>query len=342
MKGFFQSVRKRLDRLDAEKLREQYRLATDELSFFETVLKAMKEGAIVYDQTGAVVYRNAAAESLPEIDIPCGKASKHEISLTYPEERTYEVQTIPFDLGTLALVRDTTAERERTEAELRAGATKAVCDLAAGVAHEIGNPLNAISMNLQLLERDPTDRESLEICKTQVKRLDGIIREFLSALRVRKPVLASGSPATPLKNCLAALRQQLVDRAIHVTVNIPDALPAVALDRDQIEQVFFNLLKNALEAMSDGSAIDIEISADDSNVAIAFRDTGPGMDEDQLVHLFEPYHTSKKHGSGLGLMVSKRIIDDHGGSISVESEPGKGSVFTVKLPRIEKRVRALK
>ena len=351
MKDFFKGVRKHIDRLDAGRLREQYRLVADELAQTERLHAIIKDGLVRLDAQGNVLQSNPAAKTLlggepadvlPELELPLGKVSRREFAVTYPDARTLEIQTIPFEEETVVYLRDTTAEKERTEEELRAGATKAVCDLAAGVAHEIGNPLNAIAMNLQLLERDPTDRESLDICKTQVKRLDGIIREFLSALRTRKPVLVPGSPADPLKNCLAALKQQFVERSIRVTLDIPAALPPVALDKDLIEQVFFNLVKNALEAMKDGASIAIEISADDRDVSVVFRDSGAGMTDEQIAHLFEPYRTSKEKGTGLGLMVSKRIVTDHGGTIAVESEPGKGTTFIVRLPRLERRVRQLK
>jgi signal transduction histidine kinase len=342
MKTFFQSVLKHIDRLDAAKLREQYRLVTEEVKFFEMVFNAMSEGAVLYDLAGEIVYRNPAAEALGDIDVPLGKASKNEITLTYPEERTLEVQTIPFERGTLAMIRDVSAERARTAEELEKGATKSICDLAAGVAHEIGNPLNAISLNLQMLERDPSDREAIDICKSQIRRLDGIVRDFLGALRPSKPNLQPGYVAEPLKNCLAALRGQFEERRIAVTLDIPSAVPAVALDKDKIEQVFFNLLKNALEAIKDGGAVDIDITFDDRDVAIAVSDSGFGMSRSELQHLFEPYRTTKEHGTGLGLMISSRIIRDHGGTISAESEVGKGTTFTIKLPRLEKRVRALK
>lgn len=342
MKNFFQSVLKHIDKLDAAKLREQYRLVTEEVRFFEMVFNAMNEGAVLYDLHGETVYRNPAAEAIGEIEVPLGKASKFEVSLTYPEERILEVQTIPFERGTLAMIRDVSAERARTAEELERGATKSVCDLAAGVAHEIGNPLNAISLNLQMLERDPTDREAIEICKSQVSRLDGIIRGFLGAVRPQKPNLAPGSVADPLKNCLAAFKGQFEERRIAVTLDIPSAVPPVALDKDKIEQVFFNLVKNSLEAMQDGGAIDIEISSDDKDVEISFRDSGLGMSQEQLAHLFEPYRTTKEHGTGLGLMISARIVRDHAGSISAQSKEGEGTVFTVRLPRLERRVRALK
>ena len=350
MRSFFQSVLKHIDRLDAANLREQYRLATEALADTEKILSALDRGVIALDAHGEIGYANPAARALLGSDlesalsmlgVEIGKASKTETAIDYPEPRSLEIRTIPMERGTLVYLRDTTLEKARTEEELRTGATKAVCDLAAGVAHEIGNPLNAIALNLQLLERDPTDRESLDICKSQVKRLDGIIREFLSALRVRKPVLVPGSPADPLKNCLAALKQQFVERAIRVTLDTPAALPSVALDKDQIEQVFFNLLKNSLEAMRDGSEIAITIAADDRDVSVVFRDSGAGMTDEQLAHLFEPYRTTKEKGTGLGLMVSKRIVADHGGSITAASELGKGTTFTVRIPRIERRVRQL-
>ena len=333
MKTFFQSVLKHIDRLDADKLREQYRLVTDEVSFFDTILSAMKEGVVVYDLAGEIVYRNPAADQLPDIEVALGTASRSEVSLTYPDERTLEIQTIPFERGTLAMIRDVSAERARTAEEL---------ERAAGVAHEIGNPLNAISLNLQMLERDPSDREAIDICKSQVRRLDGIIRGFLGALRPAKMVLTPGSIAEPLKNCLAALKGQFEERRINVTLDVPAALPPVALDKDKMEQVFFNLVKNALEAMKDGGAIDIVLSVDDRDVTVSFRDTGLGMSAEQLAHLFEPYRTTKEHGTGLGLMISARIVRDHGGVISAQSKEGEGTVFTVTIPRLEKRVRALK
>jgi signal transduction histidine kinase len=193
-----------------------------------------------------------------------------------------------------------------------------------------------------MLERDPSDKEAIDICKSQVRRLDGILRSFLGALRPTKPNLSAGSIAEPLKNCLSAMKNQLEERQIKVTLNVPGALPSVALDSDKMEQVFFNLLKNALEAMKDGGAIDIELASDDRDVSITFRDTGFGMNNEQLSHLFEPYRTSKEHGTGLGLMISARIVRDHGGTIAAESKIGEGTTFTVKLPRIERRVRELK
>ena len=351
MKNFFRGVRRRIDKLDAAHLREQYKLVADEYAHTDMLIHALKEGIVRMNASGEVVQSNPAAarllgadpaEALRQVGLPLGKSSRREVAVSYPEERCLEVQTTPLGDETIVYIRDITAEKRRTEEELRAGATKAVCDLAAGVAHEIGNPLNAIALNLQILKRDPADAEAVDICIAQVKRLDGIIRGFLGALRPSRPNLMPGSVADPLKSCLAALRQQLEDRRIKVTLDIPAALPPVALDKDQMEQVFFNLVKNAMEAMHDGDSLAIEIASDDLDVSVTFRDTGEGMDDEQLAHLFEPYRTTKEKGTGLGLMVTARIVRDHGGTIAAESKPGDGTAFTVRLPRLERRIRELK
>ena len=351
MKDFFKGVRKHIGRLNADKLREQYELVADELARSEQLLDILKDGIVRLDANGNVAQSNPAARELlggdpadilPDLGLPVGKSARREIAVTYPDARTLEAQTIPSDQETIVYLRDITAEKARSEEELRAGATKAVSDLAAGVAHEIGNPLNAIALALQLVRRDPTDTESIDTAIVQLKRLDGIVRDFLTALRPQKPNLMPGSVAEPLKNCLAALKQLLEDRQIKVTLDVPAALPNVALDANQIQQVFFNLIKNALEAMRDGGSLAIALDADDHDVSVTVRDDGMGMTAEQLAHLFEPYRTSKEKGTGLGLMITKRIVTAHGGTIAAESAPGEGTTFTIVLPRLERRIRALK
>ena len=275
-----------------------------------------------------------------------------EIEVTYPERRLLEIQSTPSANGTVLLVRDVTLSRAREESAIESSRSDAVRDLAAGVAHEIGNPLNAISLNLQLLARefrretDETRRTRLlhdiSTAQNEVRRLEGIIKGFLSALRPAKLNLVPGSLVDPLTDTLDALKAQFEDRRIQTQLSLPSALPTVLVDRAQMEQVFFNLVKNALEAMKDGGSLEIEVDADDRDVHVVIRDNGSGMDAATLAHIFEPYQTSKEHGSGLGLMLSRRIVHAHGGEIDVESKPGAGTAFTVRIPRLEKRVRRLK
>jgi len=351
MKDFFKGVRKHIDRLDAEHLREQYERVADEVEFLDKIFLTIDRGIVVLDDAGRVSFCNPAArallgmeveDALPQLEIPLGKDSKRELEISYPEARTLELQTVPMKVGTLVHLRDVTSERRRTEEELRAGATEAVKNLASGVAHEIGNPLNALSLNLRILKREQPANEVISECLAQIDRLDGILKGFLQALRPSRPNLKPGSVAEPLKRCLATLKPQFEEKRITVTLNMPSALPIAALDAAQLEQVFFNLLKNALEATRNGGTIVIGLESDDNDLLIGIRDSGVGMTSEQIAALFEPYRTSKRHGNGLGLMISKRIVHDHGGRIDVESTAGVGTVFTVRIPRIERRIRQLK
>ncbi len=350
MRNFFNGVRRHIGKLDADHLREQYARLADETNSLETLFKTITQGIIVLDDAGALVKANPAARellgmdpalALPALAIPSGKALKRELSITYPEPRVLELQAIPMTGGTLVYLRDVTAEKERSDEELRAGATRAVRDLASGVAHEIGNPLNALALNLQLLKRSHPDDTEIAECLRQVDRLSSIVSNFLQAFRPSKPNLVPGSVAEPVKGCLKLMKPQLEEHAISVTLDLPGALPAVALDAAQLEQVFFNLIKNAMEAIRDGGAIAIALSSDDNDVIVRLSDNGLGMTADQVAHLFEPYRTTKAHGTGLGLMISARIVRDHGGSIAVESKPNEGTTFTIRLPRLERRIRAL-
>ena len=380
MRGFFNKVAEHIDKLDAEGQRKQYRLLVEELSFYESVFSSLREGVLVVDAAGTTVYANEAVARLTGFDgakakgrpvrhilpdwdwdnllAPSGEGqgwtrqASCEIEVTYPERRILEIQATPSANGTVLLVRDVTLARAQEESARETSRTDAVRDLAAGVAHEIGNPLNAISLNLQLLarefRREPDEERRTRLLhdiatsQKEVKRLEGIIKGFLSALRPAKLNLVPGSILDPLTNTLDALKAQFEDRRIQTQLNLPTALPTVLVDHAQMEQVFFNLVKNAIEAMKDGGSLDIEVAADDRDVHVVFRDNGTGMDAATLAHIFEPYQTSKEQGSGLGLMLSRRIVHAHGGEIDVESKPGAGTAFTVRIPRLEKRVRRLK
>ncbi|MBR1588518.1 MAG: PAS domain-containing protein [Kiritimatiellae bacterium] len=377
MSGFFDKVAQRLEKLDAADRRRQFRQLADEIGFFESVFDTLREGVLVVSSAGDLLYSNGAAETLT--GCPCSKArgkpirktipgwdwdnllmpahdgwnksSSQELEVLYPERRILELNAMPSKNGTVVLVRDVTDAHARAESELESSRTDAVRDLAAGVAHEIGNPLNALSLNLQLLARefrrepDPERRERLLLdistAQNEVKRLEGIIKGFLSALRPARLNLAPGSILDPLKDTLAALKAQFEDRRIQTSLDLPSALPTVLIDRAQMEQVFFNLVKNALEAMKDCGSLAVAVAADDRDVRVFFRDNGSGMDAATLAHIFEPYRTTKEQGTGLGLMVCRRIVRAHGGEIDVESKPGAGTTFTVRIPRLEKRVRRL-
>jgi signal transduction histidine kinase len=140
---------------------------------------------------------------------------------------------------------------------------------------------------------------------------------------------------------LGVMRVDIENRRIAVAVNSRGQTPPALVDPDQIKQVVFNLVKNAMEAMPDGGRLEITISSDDAFLKLDFRDSGIGIPEDQLGRIFEPYHTTKAKGNGLGLMIVQRIVRDHGGHIEVSSKEGEGTCFRILLPLAERRVRKI-
>ena len=288
MRGFFNKVAEHIDKLDAEGQRKQYRLLVEELSFYESVFSSLREGVLVVDAAGTTVYANEAVARLTGFDgaKAKGRPVRHvlpdwdwdnllapsdegkgwtrqascEIEVTYPERRILEIQATPSANGTVLLVRDVTLARAQEESARETSRTDAVRDLAAGVAHEIGNPLNAISLNLQLLarefRREPDEERRTRLLhdiatsQNEVKRLEGIIKGFLSALRPAKLNLVPGSILDPLTNTLDALKAQFADRRIQTQLSLPTALPTILVDCAQMEQVFFNLVKNAIEGLA--------------------------------------------------------------------------------------------
>jgi two-component system, sporulation sensor kinase E len=383
--GFFDRLVARLDKLAPESLQAQLLRLAQERGFLETIFQTIQEGVIVIDNDGRLLYANRAAEKLAGfefakvkgrsvmrflrewdwehlLDIPetmdgWARMVTREIEISYPERRFLSVYAAPLDekglveKGVLVLLRDVTSDRQQEANAIESERFNAVKLLAAGVAHEIGNPLNALNIHLQLLSRElrtlPDDekRGELEnlvsVARVEVERLDTIITQFLRAVRPTKPVLEPEVPTGVLQETLQLLEKDFENRRIAVSVDIPAEIPTVHLDRAQIKQVFFNLIKNALDAMPDGGTLKVVFSVGDVFVEIAFMDSGGGIKSEDMGRVFEPYHTTKATGTGLGLMIVQRIVEEHGGEIEVLSKPGEGTCFKIRLPRSERRVRLL-
>jgi len=184
--------------------------------------------------------------------------------------------------------------------------------------------------------------DSIRVCQEEVQRLDGIITNFLDAIRPQPPDLADTNLADVLDDVLNFQQQEIQDRDITVEAETPADLPVVKADRNQVKQVFFNLIKNAIEAMQPGGILRIKTRVDDDNVYLLFGDTGAGIKQDDLVRLFQPYHTTKPGGHGLGLMIVQRIMREHGGQVGIESKEGVGTLVTLQFPQKNRRVRMLK
>ncbi len=279
-----------------------------------------------------------------------------EIEVSYPEHRFLVVYLVPVaatevdEQGAVLLMRDVTRDRKREFMTIETERFQAITLLAASVAHEIGNPLNSLAIHLQLIERELREIHAsgsddlvglVNVAQREVTRLDQIVQQFLDAVRPVPPQLESASVEEILDDTLAYLRHEMADRRIEVTKNREAVLPLIKADRGQLRQVFFNIMKNAMEAMDDGGRLEVKLGSDDFFVNASFEDSGAGIASDDMGRLFEPYQSNKPKGSGLGLMIVQRIIRDHGGEIEVQSEPGRGTRFVVHLPRKQRRMRLL-
>jgi two-component system NtrC family sensor kinase len=207
--------------------------------------------------------------------------------------------------------------------------------LAAGIAHEVGNPLTSISTIVQVLERkNPDDytRDKLALVGGQLARIQGIVRELTTFSR----------PASQERSRFAL--HEIVDEALNIakyykgtktrtiTASVPRDLPVLSGVRDQLVQVVFNLVLNALDATGKGGLIEVTAARTADGVEVAVRDDGAGIDPAHHDRIFRPYFTTKKQGTGLGLFVTRKIVGEHGGTVDFESVPGSGTIFRVKLP----------
>lgn len=380
----------RLDTLDSVNLANLVQRLAKERRLFEDIFNALQEGVLVIDPDGVIEYANASAHRLLALEnaelagqalwrlVPGLRASlggdlvesapgrrgaapvviAREFELNYPENRIVRLYLVPFGAGERGAARryavilaDVTHDKATTEQRIEDERTSSILLLAAGVAHELGNPLNSLTIHLQLIERKlkklratpdaAAIGESVEVCRDEVRRLDGIIRNFLEAIRPRKPDLAETDLTDVLAEVLRLQGREFEDRRVAVEAEEAGPLPAILADRNQLKQVFFNITKNALEAMQPGGTLRIKSRADDESVYLLFADTGTGIKPEDLLRLFEPYHTTKPGGHGLGLMIAQRIMREHGGHLGIESKEGVGTIVTLQFPRKDRRVRML-
>ncbi|HVD95465.1 MAG TPA: ATP-binding protein [Candidatus Limnocylindria bacterium] len=254
------------------------------------------------------------------------------------------------EVGHVMILRDITKSRRTTQQTIESERLNALTLLAAGVAHEIGNPLNSLHIHLQLMERAAQKlhdgakgelQQSIDVARSEVDRLDSIVTQFLRAIRPSRPQLRPENLNTIIEEAVRFFAPEIQDRDIVVEQELRSDLPLLQLDRDQMKQAFYNVIKNSVEAMKRHGVLRIRTDLDDTHIVISFADTGGGMSAENLSRVFEPYFTTKPSGSGLGLLIVRRIVREHGGELSIESSQGKGLTLTIRLPYIENRIRML-
>lgn len=378
-KKFIDRFSERFDDLD-QGSRQAYLLRlVREHGLFETVFNAIEDGILVIDRELKLRYFNRAAEKLlglpgdisnvrfsqllPGIDwkqlLHSGDTAWHqvvrqELEIRYPEARFVQFYLTPLaaDTGLAAVIlHDVTETRRRTGAELEQETVKAVSLLAAGVAHEIGNPLNSLYLNLQILEEtlnspDHSIMEQdevysmLEVCKNEVERLDSIIHSFLGAIRPGKGIFAPVDLRELVVEVLNFMRPEIEARKVDVKCSWNSPFPPLSGDREQLKQAFYNIIRNAVQAMSNGGSLAIYGYSTPEYLGIEFADSGRGMSPEALRDMFIPFKTSKASGNGIGTMIIERVCREHGAEFGVVTEADRGTVFQIRFPTI-KRIRLL-
>ncbi|MCM2979596.1 PAS domain-containing sensor histidine kinase [Niallia circulans] len=338
-------------------------------AMFENTFEEVFDGIIIWDQNYQIIDMNKAAERLLHkskenligVDLisflPPAKTIGEDIkpkllnvkkdgqnrglyTVKFPNNREYTQLEYrnKFNIYSglsITTLRDIT-ENTLLEEQLRKSSTlNVVGELAAGIAHEIRNPMTALKGFIQLLEDGVASQENemyFSVIKTELTRIESIINEFLLLAKPQAVQYVKRDIRQIMNDTIELLYAQAVLQNVQIIKMFTEDMPTIYCEPNQLKQVFINIIKNAIEALEDGGEIAVSIEYKQDYFHIAIRDNGRGMGKEILARIGEPFYTTKEKGTGLGLLVSYQIIEEHQGKVTVESEPGVGTTFHLVLP----------
>ncbi len=374
MKKFIERALQRLPKLDDDQISSLIQHVASENDLLGIVLESMTDGLVVLDSSHAIILSNKAADRLLpfsrddisekylwEVIADREIAAFFEKSLESQDRISDKQFTLDIGgggikilscsimplvqagevLGSLIHTEDVTDKRSKEARLRRAESLAALTTLAAGVAHEIKNPLGSIGIHIQLIQKamkahKKPDKENisryLEIVMEEVERLNGIVIDFLFAVRPMNTELERRELNPLVHDTIEFVKFELEEAGVSVEESYVDPLPNLDLDEKYIKQALLNIIKNAIAAMPRGGRLLIRTEVDSGDVMLRVSDTGVGVPDENIAKIFEPYFTTKEFGSGLGLTVVYKIIQEHGGEITLSSKEGEGTTFSLSFP----------
>lgn len=376
---FIDKFIERLGKIDSKRVERYLASLAEELTLFEGVFESMPEGIIVVGKSEKILMINNNAcrllgiskmgegRHIKEIiidepildmvkDALKGAVNVYGMEMAEPAGRIMALNISPLlderkrTTGIVLIITDITEKKYYQQSLARNEKIDSLRILAGGVAHELGNPLNSIGIHLQLIERDirsvaakKKDKmiEHISILKEEISRLDGIIKTFLSAVRPFRGEFQEEDVNSIIDEVIKLIAPQLKSRGILLSTKYDIKLPAVLVAKGEIMQAVRNILKNAMEAIGRGGQILVATSIRNERIVIKIKDSGPGIPAEEISKVFEPYYSNKDLGSGLGLMIVQRIMNQHGGYVEVESGAGAGATFKLIIPVRKKKRRFL-
>ncbi|THF78009.1 ATP-binding protein [Cohnella fermenti] len=242
------------------------------------------------------------------------------------------VTTLNNEPAIQVIIRDISERKKNEELLINSEKLYVAGQLAAGIAHEIRNPLTSLKGFLHLIGSGRKEASYYHIMNSELDRIEGIVRELLMVAKPQVYELSYYDVRNMIRDTVTLLESQAILHSVSIEADYGKEPLWVYGVENQIKQVFINVIKNAIEAMIDGGAIRVGLSREDDSVRIRITDEGPGIDQEQLAKMGQPFYTTKEKGTGLGLMVSYKIVDNHDGRIHVSSRLGIGTSFEIRFP----------
>jgi two-component system, sporulation sensor kinase E len=382
MRRFVERALAKLPRLNEDQMRSLLYALAEDNGHMDAALDSMLDGIVVCDRDHLPIIYNKSAERMLRFSLPDPaerplwfSVADEDLSKFFRETLEGEETALDREFGldakgstrllsvsvstlvsqgriegAIVHMEDIT-EKRRKEAQLRrAESLASLTTLAAGVAHEIKNPLGSLSIHIQLIKRalhgkSEVDTAFIErhlgVVDEEIDRLNKIVVDFLFAVRPMDVQLRAADPGALVAEIADFIKPEAERAGVMVAAEIAEGLPRVALDERLMKQALLNLVKNALAAMPGGGKLRLAALCADDELRLVVEDSGVGISEESLPKIFEPYFTTKENGTGLGLTITFKIVREHDGEITVSSRAGQGSTFTIILPVPQKEQRLL-